>query len=366
MPEVIQELQEIRTLAREFALAELRPNVERWDHDGAFGAELVGQVAELGFFGMTIPESHGGMGFDLATYAAALEEIAWGEPAIALMLAQNAIAAQLIQQHGSAELQQDWLESISTGTALPCIALAEEQAGSDLTEARTRATQQGSDWLIKGAKAWVTNVSTARLALVLAATETEEFGLFAVRTDAGVTPGARASTLGLRPLEIGAATIDARVPGSALLLGPLPLAELMSAWQDIARVSIAAISVGISQAALDHAVGYADEREQFGRKLREFEGLQYKMADMVTRTQAARALLERATRDADGALLAMAKVFASETAMWVTTQAVQIFGGYGYMRDYPVEKLMRDAKAMELMEGSNELLRIVIAQSLYE
>jgi alkylation response protein AidB-like acyl-CoA dehydrogenase len=267
---------EIRQLARQFAQSDLRPHVERWDHDGALPADTIVQLEELGFLGMLAAEADGGMGFDLVTYVVALEEIAWGEPGVALLVAVANVHARTQR-----------------------IALASDQHGS----------------------------------------------MYAV--PAGPS-GERLTTMGLRTLEL------VRAPeGTSATTSPEGL------------LGVAAIAIGIAQAALEHATSYADIREQFGRKLHEFEGIQYKLADMATRTAAARALLHSVALEPRLETAAMAKVFASEAAMWVTTQAVQIFGGYGYMRDYPVEKLMRDAKATELLEGSNEMLRVTIALDLY-
>jgi alkylation response protein AidB-like acyl-CoA dehydrogenase len=276
---------EIRQMARQFAQSDVRPHVEKWDHDGAIPAETLAQLAELGFFGMLTPEEQGGMAFDTATYAAAIEELAWGEAGLALLVA------------------------------------AANVAGSD-------------------------EVGAARLEMLADDTG----GMFLVPA---TTSGARVSTLGFRTVEIIRTERRREVAQSS----------------DEALIGVAAIAVGIAQAALEHARAYADEREQFSTKLRDFEGLQYKLAEMATRTAAARALLFAVCHEdgsGSGSGASMAKVFASEAAMWVTTQAVQIFGGYGYMRDYPVEKLMRDAKATEMLEGSNESLRVTIARSLYQ
>jgi alkylation response protein AidB-like acyl-CoA dehydrogenase len=365
VPDVLQELQEIRTLAREFAQAELRPHVERWDHERTIDETVIRQIAELGFFGMITPEQFGGMGFDLASYAAVLEQLAWGEPAVALLVAQNTLGAAALLQHGAEAQKQQWLEALARGEASACFALAEAAAGSDLSEIQTRAQRTGGDWVLNGRKAWVTNAQRAHLAFVLARDNDEPVTFLVARSD-GWQVGNREFTLGLRPLEIGELNFrDVHVPDDArwpqARLGREPSAPA----GDLGRLSIAAISVGIAQAALDHALAYANEREQFGARLREFEGIQFKLADMATRTYAARTLLERAAHENSSALSAMAKVCASECAMWVSTQAVQVFGGYGYMRDYPVEKLMRDAKGMELLEGANELQRLFIARSLY-
>ena len=364
MPEVMQELQEIRSLAREFAQSELRPHVEAWDRAAAFGEQTLAHFAELGFFGMLVPDTHGGMGFDLPTFVAALEELAWGEPSSALAVAQANFAAHLIEQLGQDEQKGKWLEPLARGTLVPAIALAEAESGADLGDIRTHAERAGSGWVLNGAKAWVSNAERADLLLVLATTPDGK-RLFALPREAGWKVGARAQTLGLRPLPINDVELTNVRAGEEHLLAAPTIDDTGSITGALGSLAIAAISLGIAQAALDHAVAYADEREQFARKLRDFEGLQFKLAEMVTRTEAARSLLQRAAAEG-GALPFMAKLFASETAVWVTTNAVQIFGGYGYMRDYPVEKLMRDAKAMELLEGVNELQRVRIAEALYE
>jgi alkylation response protein AidB-like acyl-CoA dehydrogenase len=360
----MQDMQEIRTLAREFARAELRPHVERWDHERAIDPTVRDQIAELGFFGMVVPEPFGGMAFDAATYLTALEQLAWGEPAAALLVAQSAIAASIIDKHGNDAQKREWLEALASGAVLPCFALAEADAGSDLSSIATQAKADRDGWILTGRKSWVTGPSDAQLALVLARAD-DKPGLFLVPRAAGWQPGDREHTLGLHPLEVGGLNLDGvRVSGDALISG----LELQPAAPtgELGRLSIAAISVGLAQAALDHTLAYANEREQFATKLRNFEGLQFKLAEMATRVEAGRTLLQHAATHAEPKLAAMAKLFASESAMFVTNQAVQIFGGYGYMRDYPVEKLMRDAKAMELLEGANELQRVFIAQALYE
>lgn len=366
------EIEEIRQLARQFAESELRPHVEQWDHDAAVDPHAVAQLAELGFFGMLIPEAYGGMEFDLATYLSVIEELAWGEPSVALTVAATSFVAQMIGRHGADEQKRRWLEPMARGEVTACVALSEEAAGSDGAALIARATGEGEDWILNGEKKWVTNGSTAQLALVLARTGANETGVhgigaFLVPSDTqGYVPGRRETTMGLRPLAIVAVQLDnLRVGADAVLGDPAQGFIYASEALDVGRLAIAAIAVGISQAALDHAVGYADIREQFGEKLREFEGIQFKLADMATKVEAARALLQHVATEPSSKRASMAKIFASETAMWVTTQAVQIYGGYGYMRDYPVEKLMRDAKATEILEGTNEIQRLLIARELY-
>ena len=354
---------EIRQLARQFAQSELRPHVERWDHEGSVDSPAFEQLAELGFFGMLVPEAYGGMEFDLPTYAAVLEELAWGEPSVALTVATTSLVVDLIVHHGSDSQKQQWLEPIARGETLACFALSEE-AGSDPGSVATTATRVDEQWILSGTKMWVTNGRTAALTLVVARTATG-LAAFLVPTDAaGYSAAQRATTMGLRPVEIVTVELrEVRVAADAMLALAEP-AVLFAAPG--ALVALGAIAVGIAQAAFEYALGYADEREQFGAKLRSYEGLQFKLADMATRTAAARLLVQMAATEGTVAAAAMAKVFASETAMWVTTQAVQIYGGYGYMRDYPVEKLMRDAKATEIVAGSNEQLRVLIAGGLYQ
>lgn len=355
---------EIRQLARQFAESELRPHVEKWDHDGALAPAALAHLAELGFFGMLVPEAHGGMEFDLPTYVSALEEIAWGEPATALTLAITSFVAQQINASGTDQQKHAWLEKIAGGDVVACFALAEEEAGADATALVTRATRTGDGWTIKGVKQWVTNGRLAKLALVIANTDDGPRAFLVPTNSPGYRVTHREQTLGLRPIDIATVEFD-NVQVDAQSVLTVPSAEQLGA-SDVGALAVAAISVGICQSALDHAIRYADVREQFQAKLRAFEGIQFKLADMAMRTEAARALLEKAAADPTPALCAMSKVFASEAAMWVTTNAVQIFGGYGYMRDYPVEKLMRDAKAMEILEGSNEIQRVKIARELYK
>lgn len=365
--QVREELEQVRSLAREFADAELLPNVERWDRERSIDAAVLGQLGELGFFGMLVPDAHGGMGFDLPTYVAVLEELARGEPTVALTVSiHSAFAVNLVLRHGSEAQRERWLGPLASGEVIGCFALSEPQAGSDAAAIETRATRDGEGWVLEGTKKWVTNARIAGLAVVLARTD-EGTGAFLVPTDSpGFEVGDRETTMGLRPIEVATVHLRGVRLGPEALLGD-PARGLALAFEalDLGRLGIAAQATGIARAALEHAIAYAGEREQFGRKLREFEAIQFKLADMATRVEAARAMVERAAVAPSTKASSMAKLFASEAAMWVTTQAVQIFGGYGYMRDYPVEKLMRDAKATEIYEGTNEIQRVIIARELY-
>ena len=367
MSGVSPEQQEIRALAREFAAAELRPHVERWDHDAAFDEAVLPQLGELGFFGMVAPESDGGMALDAGSWLAALEELAWGEASLALAIAFHAQVVRLVAEHGSEGVRRQWLERLAAGDALGCLALAEDEAGAHLEGTATTARRDDAAWVLSGTKRWVSN-ARAGGAMVVLARASEGPTLFLVPVDAtGVTHGARDATLGLRPLDVRTIELhDVRVEDSARLGDAGAALAVLADAAPPAAQAIAAVGVGVAQSALDHARGYADVREQFGQKLRRFEGLQFKLADMAVRTRAARALLQDAVASGDPAVARMAKVFAAEAALYVATDAVQVYGGYGYMRDYPVEKLMRDARALSLLGGPDDGHRVAIAESLYQ
>jgi alkylation response protein AidB-like acyl-CoA dehydrogenase len=357
---ITPEMLEIRGLARDFAAAELRPNAERWDANQALDDEVTSKIAELGFFGMLVPEEGGGMGFSLATYLGALEELAWGEPAVALLVAQSVIAADVLVRFGDGN-HEPALTGLAAGEKLGCIAFADDDSSS---EGDVRAVAGADGWTFDGVKRWVTNGVAADVTILLA-TALGEPALFALSRDAGYTTGPPAATMGLRAVPVVPMDLSGAMAPQAARLN-WSGADTRSALDPLASLSVAAIAVGIAQAALEHAVRYADEREQFGRPIRSFEGIQFKLAEMATRSAAARALIERAAeRPDDAAAAAMAKLAAGSCAMYVTTDAVQIFGGYGYMRDYPVEKLMRDAKAMEMLHGTSEMQRLRIAAALY-
>ena len=365
------DVSQIRDLARQFAEGEVRPNVEKWDHDAALDPGILEQLGELGFFGMLVPDEHGGMGFDRATYLAALETLSWGEPALGLTLSiHSAFSATLLARYGTDEQKSRWLPELASGERIGVFALSEEEAGSDAAAVSTSAERDDGGWVLTGTKKWVTNGRIGGLAVVIARTGEEGpdgLSAFLVPTDVeGWRVEGRETTMGLRPLEVVTVRLDGLRLGDDALLGEEGAGfRLALEALDLGRLGIAAQAVGIAQAALDHAVAYADEREQFGRAIRSFEAIQFKLADMATKVAAARSLLEWAATQETTQASSMAKLFCSETAMAVSNEAVQIFGGYGYMRDYPVEKLMRDAKATEIYEGTNEIQRVVIARELY-
>jgi alkylation response protein AidB-like acyl-CoA dehydrogenase len=373
------EQQEIRALAREFAERELRPHTGAWDQARAVDDGVFAKLAEIGFLGMTVPEAHGGLGLDPLTYLLVLEELAWGDPAVALSVGvHNGLVAAAIARHGTDAQKGALLPALASGERLGAFALSEPQAGSDVGAVATAATPDGDGWHLSGAKRWVTNGARAGLVVVFARTAEQKLGAFLVELPAeGWTVTRREVTMGYAASETVAVELgEVRVPADRVLGDPKAGFRLAMQALDGGRVGLAAQAVGIARAALEHAVAYAVQREQFDQPIARFGGVQEKLAEMARRVTAARALTHGAAARLNGdasapggpdgltAWSAMAKLTASEAAVWVADEAVQIFGGYGYMRDYPVEKLMRDAKGTEIFEGTSEILRVVIAREL--
>ena len=378
----IAEHTEIRTLAHDFAVGELRPHTAAWDAARALDDEVFAKLADVGFLGMLVPEEHGGLAFDLRTYVAVLEELAWGDAAVALSVSiHNGPVCALLARRGSEGQKALWLPRLATGDAFGAFALSEPDAGSDPSSLSTRAVADGDGWRLTGRKRWVTNGARADLVLVFARTGSEDGAISVFLVDPaseGYRVTGREHTLGVRASEtVSVALEGVRVGGDALLgEAGRGLAYALESI-DLGRLGVAAEAVGIARAAMEHAASYALERRQFGRALAEFGATRAKLANMAGKVAAARGLVHDAaaaggpTGNGTGssrtgmggitARAAMAKVVASEAATWVADEAVQIFGGYGYMRDYPVEKLLRDAKGTEIYEGTNEILRHVIA-----
>jgi alkylation response protein AidB-like acyl-CoA dehydrogenase len=363
---------QIIELAREVGRTRIEPFAAEWDRTAHFARDVIDELGRLGFLGMCTPEAYDGMGLDTVTYLLALEEIAAADASIALSLSiHNAIPTTMLVRHASPAQCERWLKPMARGERLAGFALSEPESGSDAGALRTRAVRDGDQWVLSGTKAWATNGATADLMMVMARTARGISG-FIVPTDApGYRPGKPEDKMGLRASNTVAVTLeDVRLPHDHLLgEDGAGFGYAMEAL-DVGRLGIAVQAIGIARRALEHALAYGAERHQFGKALREFEGVQFKLADMATRVEAARALahVAAARRDRGEPITtaaSMAKLFASETAMWVTTQAVQLFGGYGYMRDFPVEKLFRDAKATEIYEGTSEIQRILVARGLY-
>jgi alkylation response protein AidB-like acyl-CoA dehydrogenase len=373
---------EIQALAREFADGEIRPKSAAWDEARRLDDQVFAKLGELGFLGMLVSEDQGGLGFDLPTYLLVVEELARGDAAVGLSVAIHSVVCSMVLRHGSSSQKARWLGRLASGEMLGAFALSEPSAGSDAAALETEAEETESGWHLTGTKRWVTNGARAGLVVVFGRTGGDAAGAFLVEPGApGYRVGARERTLGLRASETVTVHLEGLEAGPYGALGD-PGAGFGYAMEalDLGRVGVAAQALGVAQAAMEHAVRYALERRQFGRALAEFGATQAKVAEMHRRIAAARAMTHHAggvvddvltgrgsRRGTDGARAwaAAAKLTASETATWVTDEAVQIFGGYGYMREYPVEKLFRDAKGTEIYEGTSEIMRHIIAREIF-
>jgi len=373
------EQREVVDLARDFARDKIEPFAAEWDRTSHFPRDVIDELGKLGFLGMCTPEEYDGMGLDTLTYLMALEEISAADAALAVSIGiHNAIPTTMLVRHGTPEQKERWLKPMARGEILAGFALSEADAGSDAASLRAQAVRDGKDWVLNGAKAWATNAGKADLMMIMVRTDqpnarrgAKGISTFIVPTDTrGYKAAKPEDKMGLRASNTaGIELSDLRVP-AAQMLGAEGMGFVYAMeGLDAGRLGIGAQGVGIARRALEHCLKFTAERQQFGKAIRDFQAVQFKLADMATRIEAARALAHRAAvrKDAGEDITlhaSMAKLFASETAMWVTTQAIQLFGGYGYMRDFPVEKLFRDAKVTEIYEGTSEIQRVVIARGL--
>lgn len=366
-------------MARRFGDEELRPHAAAWDRDAHFEPSLVGKLGALGFLGMLLPEEYGGLGLDAVSYLMALEEIAAADASTAvLMSVHNSLPTQMLNRLGTEAQKAQFLAPMARGELLGAFALSEPDAGSDASAIRCQAVRDGDDWVISGTKAWITSGTHAGVVIAMVRTDTPEarrrskgISAFILTPDLpGFVVAKKEDKMGLRASPTVQISFDGmRVPQDRML-GEEGMGFIY-AMQSLehGRLGIAAQAIGIAQAAFDVAAAYAVERKQFGRPIAEFQGVQFKLADMATRIAAARSLLHTTAAAKDhgasvAAAVSMCKLFASETAMWVTTQAIQVLGGYGYVKEYPVERYFRDAKATEIYEGTSEVQRIVIGRGV--
>jgi cyclohexanecarboxyl-CoA dehydrogenase len=366
--------------ARAFAREAIQPHSARWDQESQFEPELVAQLGELGLLGVVLPEEFDGLGLDTLTYLLVLEEIAAADASVAVMMSvHNSLPTQMLLRWGSDEQKQRFLKPMARGEILGAFALSEPDSGSDAASLRTQATRDGDEWVLNGTKAWVTSGTHAGAIVTMARTDEASqrrgargISAFIVTPDLpGFRVGKKEDKMGLRASPtVQLVFEDMRVPADNLLGAEGEGFIYAMQSLDYGRLGIAAQAIGIARAALEHSASYAAERRQFGRPIKEFEAIQFKLADMATRLTSARAILHATAAAKDRGepvtqYAAMCKLLASETAMWATTEAIQIFGGYGYVKEYPVERLFRDAKVTEIYEGTSEIQRIVIARGLY-
>ena len=375
-----EEQEGIQRLARDFAASDLAPFASTWDREACFPVAVAHRMGALGFLGMLLPERYDGLALDTLTYLLALEEIAAGDASAAvLMSVHNSLPTQMLLHFGSELQRERFLKPMARGEKIGAFALSEPEAGSDASSLGCQAVRDGDDWLLSGTKSWVTSGTFASVILVMARTDTpgarrgsKGISAFIVTPDLpGFHVGKKEDKMGLRASPTVQLTFDGlRVP-SANLLGEEGHGFIYAMRSlDNGRLGIAAQAIGIARAALEHSLVYASERKQFGQPIKEFQAIQFKLANMGARLASARALLHATAAAKDRGEpttmhASMCKLLASETAMYVTTEAVQIFGGYGYVTDYPVEKLFRDAKITEIYEGTSEIQRIVIAREMF-
>ncbi len=374
--ELSEDQRMIRDMARDFARREIAPHAQAWEKAGWIDDALVAQMGELGLLGMVVPEEWGGSYIDYVAYALAVEEISAGDGATgALMSIHNSVGCGPVLNYGSQAQKDEWLAELASGRAIGCFALTEPQAGSEAHNLRTRAELVDSQWVLNGSKQFCSNAKRAKLAIVFAVTDPDlgKKGLsaFLVPTD---TPGFAVERsehkMGIRASDTCAVSLsDCRIP-QANLLGERGkgLAIALSNLEG-GRIGIGAQALGIARAAFEAALLYARERVQFGKPIAEHQSIANMLADMQTQLNAARLLILHAARLKSAGLSCLseasqAKLFASEMAEKVCSQAVQIHGGYGYLEDYPVERYYRDARITQIYEGSSEIQRLLIAREL--
>lgn len=366
----------IRAMAREFAEKEIKKEAADNDKNHRFPKELIKKIGELGLMGVAIPEKYGGSGLDSLAYAVAMEEISRGCAGTSVIMSvNNSLVGEPLLKYGTEEQKQQYLKPVASGKKIGCFMLSEPQAGSDATNQKTRAIDKGDYYLLNGTKNFITNGPQADIGLVFAVTDpdqgTKGVSAFIVEKDfEGYRIGKSDEKLGITCSGTCQIHFDnCRVPHKNLLCEKGMGLKVAFSTLDYGRIGIAAQAVGIAQAAMEASVGYAQERKAFGKVIGEYQAIQWMLANMATKIDASRLLMYEAAHLKDqgkpfSVAAAKAKLFASETAVHTTTDAIQIFGGYGYMKDYPVEKYFRDAKITQIYEGTSEIQRIVIARSL--
>jgi alkylation response protein AidB-like acyl-CoA dehydrogenase len=365
----------IRQMARDFANAKIAPIAQEIDRTAEFPEATVKEMGSLGLLGLTVAEEFGGVGADVTSYALVVEEISrvCGSHGLTVA-AHNSLGCWPIYAFGTDEQKTTWLPKAATGEWLLSFGLTEAGAGSDAGGTKTTAVRDGDQWVLNGSKMWITNSHYAGALIITAKTDLEATGsrgisAFIVPTDTpGFTVEKKEDKLGMRASDTAPLTLeDVRIPASALLGNENEGFKYFMMTLDGGRISIAAVALGLAVGAYETAKAYAKERRQFGKPIASFQAIEFMLADMATQIQASRLLTYEACRLKDagqafGQMAAMAKLHASETAMFVTDRAIQILGGYGYTREYPVERFYRDAKLCTIGEGTSEIQRMVIGR----
>ena len=372
-----QDFEDFRETIRKMVVERVAPRAPAIDEQAEYPRDIRELFADHDLMGLPFDAEHGGTGTGKLMLNIAVEEVAKACASSALILMIQELGTLPIKLFGTDEQKQRFLPRCASGEWSPAFALSEPDAGSDPGGMRTRAVRDGDEWVIDGTKNWITNLGVADFYICFAVTDPEQghsrgISAFVVEADRpGFAVGKLEHKMGIRGSPTGQPIFDnVRVPAENLIGEANQGFKVAMATLDRSRLGVAAQAVGIAQGATDYAAAYAQERKQFGKPIASFQGIQFKLADMESRTAAARELLYRACSkvdagDADmGKYSAMAKLIASDTAMAVTTEAVQVLGGYGYVSEYPVERMMRDAKITQIYEGTNEIQRLVIARTL--
>jgi alkylation response protein AidB-like acyl-CoA dehydrogenase len=377
------EQQQLRRTVREFAEGEIAPHVMEWDEASRFSSEIIPKLAEMGFLGVIFPEEYGGAGMGYVEYAIIIEELSRVDGSIGIIVAShNSLCTNHIYKFGTDDQRRKYVVPLAQGKKLGCWSLTEPESGSDAAAARTSANKQENAWVINGSKTFATNGHYADVCVVLAVTQPEKktHGISAFIIEKGTSgfrPGKKENKLGLRASDTSELVFtDCRIPLENILGKEGEGFTNSLQVLDGGRISIAALGLGMAQGAYESALRYAKQRKQFGKPIAEFQAIQFKLADMATEIDAARLLTYRAAWLADRAIAAgagatrftressMAKLYAGEVAVRVANEAVQIHGGYGFIKDYPAEKFYRDVKLCTIGEGTSEIQRMVIAREL--
>jgi butyryl-CoA dehydrogenase len=374
--ELSEEQELLRRTARDFATAEVLPRAAEIDRQHRHPTELVARMAELGFLGIAVPDEHGGAGMDNVGYALAMEEVSRACASTGVIMSvQNSLVCDPIMRYGTEEQKRRWLVPLASGKLLGCFALSEPEAGSDAAAQTTIARRDGDGWILAGVKNWITNGPVANVCVMFAMSDKPKghrgISAFIVPMDtAGVRCGPPDDKLGIRGSKSCQIFLDdARLPGDALLGVEGKGFNVAMSTLDGGRIGIAAQALGIARAALEDSLDYGRQRRTFGKPIVEHQAIQWKLADMATEIDAARLLIWRAAYLKDrgqpyGQAASMAKLFASDVANRAAREAIQIFGGNGYVTEFPVERHFRDAKITEIYEGTSEIQRLVIANHL--
>ncbi len=375
--QLTQEQKMIKDMVEDFTAKEIKPLAEKVDKEHYYPKETIAKLAELGLMGVAVPEEYGGAGMDNVCYVLALEAVSrYCASTGVIMSVNNSLACDPILRYGTEEQKKEYLTPMAKGEKLGCLGLTEPNAGSDAANISTTAKLVGDEWIVNGTKLFITNGGEANTCVLIAQTDKSKKhkGIVALIVDLDNTPGFKVGKLEDKLGIRGSSTAElifeeAKIPKKNQLGEVGEGFKVALSTLDGGRIGIAAQAIGIARGALEDSIEYANTRVQFGQPISKFQAIQWMIADMATRVDAARLLALRAAFLKDNKQpfskeAAMAKLFASETAMWATTKGIQIHGGYGYTTEYPVERYFRDAKITEIYEGTSEVMRLVIANNI--